>query len=294
MKFRHRFKQGKIGPNQLIIIILLLTAIGIGGWYYIQYQQQNVVIEEPGHWACPVESQIVKARREAGGLVYGGLPKADNKLSIAVLKNTGFWVGYSNKKQNPLWVAYRIDANKQRYELKRPSGFKTDYRTTVRVNPNSYKHSGYDRGHLAPNSAISDQYGRDAQLQSFKMSNICPQSPDLNRKLWKRLENLESKYAQNFETVWVITGPVFDEHIERLKKGVEIPDALYKIIFDEQEGNIRALAFLVPQSVSGYEPLDKFLTSIDEIEEVTKLDFLAPLSDENEDKFEAGVANSLW
>jgi endonuclease G len=147
---------------------------------------------------------------------------------------------------------------------------------------------------MAPNSAISSQYGRQAQLETFLMTNICPQSPDLNRKIWQKLEKLETEYAQNFETVWVITGPVFDEHIQQLKNGIEIPDAFFKILFDEQQGNLRTLAFLIPQTVTGKEPIEKFITSIDEIERLSGLDFLAPLSDKNEDQLEAAVANSLW
>jgi endonuclease G len=167
-------------------------------------------------------------------------------------------------------------------------------RTFSRISPNDYKASGYDRGHLAPNSAISSQYGREAQLETFLMSNIVPQSPDLNRKVWQRLEKMENDYAQNLETVWIITGPIFDPHIQHIKNQVEVPDALFKILFDEQKGTVRTLAFIIPQTVQGNEPLDRFLTSIDEIEKLTGLDFLAPLSDENEDKLEAAVANRLW
>ncbi|MFZ5950057.1 MAG: DNA/RNA non-specific endonuclease [Candidatus Rifleibacteriota bacterium] len=287
-------KPGRINPNYLILAILLITFLGIGIYYYQQYRQKNPV-QPPvtGPFACPVEPALAEATRNTGNHVYGGIPSS-TKAQVAVLKNLGYYSGYCDKKRNPLWVAYKIDGDKLVHNLKRPGGFKVDLRTSSRINPNDYKASGYDRGHLAPNSAIASQYGKDAQLETFLMSNIVPQSPELNRKIWQKLEKLELEYAQNLETVWVITGPVFDDHLQYIKNQVEVPDALFKILFDEQKGTVRTMAFLVPQSVSGQDRIDKFLTSIDEIEKLTGLDFLAPLSDQNEDRLEAGTANRLW
>lgn len=283
-----------LGQNQLILLILLVTFVGIGIFYYVQYRQKHP--DRPpvsGPFACPIEPGLAQATREARNLVYGGLPTS-NKVELTILRNIGYYTGYCEKRRNPLWVAYKVDGNSKNYNLKRPGGFKADMRTFSRISPNDYKASGYDRGHLAPNSSISSQYGREAQLETFLMSNIVPQSPDLNRKIWQRLEKMENDYAQNLETVWVITGPIFDPHIQHIKNQVEVPDALFKILFDEQKGTVRTLAFIIPQTVQGNEPIDRFITSVDEIEKLTGLDFLAPLSDENEDKLEAAVANRLW
>ncbi len=287
-------KQGRINPNYLILAMLLTTFIGIGIYYYQLHRQQTPVqLPVTGPFACPVEPMLAEATRNTGNHVYGGIP-VFTKVRLEILKNLGYYSGYCEKKRNPLWVGYKIDGDKLVHSLKRPGGFKVDPRTSSRISPNDYKASGYDRGHLAPNSAIASQYGKDAQLETFLMSNIVPQSPDLNRKIWQKLEKLELEYAKNFETIWVITGPVFDEHLQYIKNQVEVPDALFKILFDEQKGTVRAMAFLVPQSVTGQDRIDKFLTSIDEIEKLTGLDFLAPLSDQNEDRLEANTANRLW
>ena len=132
------------------------------------------------------------------------------------------------------------------------------------------------------------RYGREAQLETFLMSNICPQKPNLNRQIWKNLESLiANKYAQEFEEIWIITGPIFDENIERLKSGVEIPDSFYKIIIDEKDNRPRMLALIIPQNVKSNEPLEKYLVSIDEIEKLTQLDFMSEMEDELENKIEA-------
>jgi len=147
---------------------------------------------------------------------------------------------------------------------------------------------------MAPNSAIAERYGLDAQLETFLMSNIVPQAPVLNRQVWQRLERLEDEYSNILENVWVITGPVFDDHIQLMNKDIEVPDAFFKIIFDEQQDNVRALAFLIQQDVTGKEPIDSFLTSIDEIEKLTGLDFIAPLADDIENSLEAATPGRLW
>ena len=35
---------------------------------------------------------------------YGGIPKSN----ATIIENTGFTVGYSDQRMNPLWVAYRV------------------------------------------------------------------------------------------------------------------------------------------------------------------------------------------
>ena len=148
---------------------------------------------------------------------------------------------------------------------------------------------------MSPNYAIGSRYGASAQRETFFMSNIVPQKPDLNRKIWRLLEErVAKKYAMSFEVVWIITGPVYDEHKETLKSGVEIPDAFFKIIVDEQSGKPRVQAFVIDQDVSGSERFSQFLASVDFIEGETGLDFLAELEDSVEDEIEAREAGSVW
>ena len=289
-------KRGALGPTQLIFIILLLTAIGIGFYYY---QLLNKPTGHPGKdkptygISFPIEPALIAATEETHNLVFGGFPKTSS-ATVLLLKNIAYYSGYCDDRRNPLWVGYRLNAKDSGMKLKRPSGFKTDMRTRSRISHKDFSKTGYDRGHMAPNSAIALRFGLDAQLETFLLSNIVPQAPELNRKVWQRLEKLEDEYANRLETVWVITGPIFDEHIQTIANNIEIPDAFYKIIFDDDRGELRTLAFLHPQPVTGKEPIESFLTSIDEIEKLTGLDFLWPLTDEIEDRLEALTPAKLW
>ncbi|TAL52931.1 MAG: DNA/RNA non-specific endonuclease [Methylovulum sp.] len=244
----------------------------------------------------------VKIARPA--LLYQGEPRAlsakNTDTWFRILRNHGFILGYSDLRGNPLWVEYALTpASENGHSLKRPSRFETDWRSINRVSHDSYQKSGYDRGHMAPNYAISRLYGKQGQADSFLMTNITPQKPNLNQKLWQRLEEAEiDLFAKSFGKVWVITGPVFTGTVERLVSDwtVEIPDAFYKIYITEATPAAKpiVLAFLVPQTVNGKEPLARFVTSIDKIEAQTGLDFFADLDDSTENVLEAKIDEQPW
>ena len=209
-----------------------------------------------------------------------------------LIENTGFKIGYSESRKNPIWVSYKLFKVEYSTSDKRPSGFKVDERTESKVKHKDYTRTGYDRGHMAPNYAIATRYGREAQLQTFLMSNICPQKPKLNRQVWKRLEQLiANKYANELDTISVVTGPIFDEDIDTLLSGVEIPNAFYKIVKDM---NNRMLPFIMAQDVAGNEEYGQFLVSVDSIESVTDIDFFSELEDALEDSLEVIVPIRMW
>jgi len=236
-------------------------------------------------------------------LLFQGAPQAIDKRNtdtwFRILRNHGFILGYSDLRGNPLWVEYALTDLTNSSALKRPSHFEADWRSLNRVNHDSFRDSGYDRGHMAPNHAISRLYGKPGQADSFLMTNITPQKPKLNQRIWQRLENLEAEYfATHFGKIWVITGPIFNRNIERLPKDwtVEIPDAFFKIYITEAAANKPsiALAFLIPQSVNGKEPLQQFITSIDDIEAQSGLDFFSYLDDNTEASLESVVNPKPW
>lgn len=252
----------------------------------------NKFVSPDREWQ-PINPGLREATNRFKNLVYGGQPVTI--FNLLVLENSCYFSGYSEKRKNPIWVAYRLDAHKGQNKLSRPGKFLTDFRTKSKVNSNVYAKTGYDRGHLCPNSAIAARYGKKGQMETFLMSNICPQRPELNRKVWERLERLEEGYANKFGGIWVITGPIFNQHVELMNYQIEIPDSFYKILIDEDKGRVRVLPFIVPQSVSGKEILNDFLTSVDEIERRTGLDFFSPMDDEYEDRLESYIpGKTMW
>jgi len=232
---------------------------------------------------------------------YGGAPKSPT-APLRVLKNTGYAVGYSDARGNPLWAAYRVSDRPVTEAPPRPEKFVVDKRTAARVAPAAYTGSGYDRGHLAPNYAIALHHGAHAQEETFLMSNIIPQRHGLNAGLWKKLEQkIARNYPGRFGEVWVLAGPIFGANPQRIGEGpasragaaVAVPEACYMILADENAGRLRTLAFIFPQQPRS-DDLADYLTTIDEIESRTGLDFFSALPAPAEQALEATKASRIW
>ncbi|MGQ0585956.1 MAG: DNA/RNA non-specific endonuclease [Gammaproteobacteria bacterium] len=231
---------------------------------------------------------VAHAERES----YAGLPSGSE---VKVLQNPGFVVGYSDARRQPLWVTYRAEALKGRPGYRRMNGFEPDPRVPRPVRPQDYTRSGYTRGHLAPAYLIGRLYGRVAQRATHLMSNIAPQKPRLNELLWQRLEEAEgSVVAPGAVELWVATGPVFGGSGALKRSGIALPEAFYRVWLDLRDGQPTALAFLVPQSVCGNEPLSQFLTTIDEVERRAGLDFFHELEDAQEAELERSHSTEGW
>ena len=248
-------------------------------------------------------------------LVFGGMPHvelATKSSQYIVLKNSAFIVGYDEYRMCPLWVSYRVFQIDEPYDYARPDRFIIDSRTSSRISYGDYTSTGYTRGLCAPNDAIMTRYGRVAQKETFLMSNVVPQKGLLNSGPWRDLENDVKEYAQAFEEVWVITGPVFgttpdvlrrvDAHADdRAPKPVQIPDAFYKIIVDVcPDSTIRCLSVILPQAASSTSMRDShlgfadFICTVDEIEAATRIDFFSELPDSIEIPLEATRSPGMW
>lgn len=298
-----------------MLVMLLLYLLVVLGYYHLPWSVRRHVcdyapsvdrqLRSRGYdilqrWdelAVGGDASVEIGRSLRADYAYAGFPKDVSVPGgrLKILQNQGYVVGYSESLKNPVWVGYRLFDVPVLSSEKRPSRFSVDKRTRARVSHDDYTNSGYDRGHMAPNYGIASRYGQEAQLETFMMSNIIPQTPRVNQHLWKDLElRVAQKYGLFFREVWVITGPVFDNQPDRLKSGVAIPSAYYKIIVDESGGRLRSLAFLVPHNIPPYSRIKTCLISIDELEKMTGLDFFPDLPDDVENELEAQTAGRLW
>jgi endonuclease G len=211
----------------LIVLVVCITGIAIlSSQRVVQPPARSVTVETVG----TAPDTQTKPEKWSDPYYYGGMPRTTASFpdQLTVLTNIGYVVGYSEARKNPSWVCYRLSQVGSLKAPPRPQQFTVDTRTGARVRPADYTGSGYDRGHMAPNYAIAICYGSAAQLETFLMSNILPQKPNLNRRIWERLEQVEIKeYAQRFKAVWVIVGPVFDAQPPRLRSGVAVPKACF-------------------------------------------------------------------
>ena len=278
-----------------VLFILFAVVFIVGAVLFIVANQRRAGLVDSLHPSDLVSDLGPFSTSEESVFAYAGLPVNHTGEPLLILTNKAYIVGYSEKRHDPLWVAYRFDKAPIKKDYSRHSGFMVDDRTSSRVKHADYTNSGFDRGHMAPSYGIAECYGDEAMVETYLMSNIAPQTPSLNQKIWRNLEStIVREYADEFETVWVITGPIFDSKIERLDSGVEIPDAFFKIVADEKDGGVRMLGFIIPQNAEPGYPPGYFLASIDEIEGQTGLDFFSLLTDELENLIELRKEELVW
>ncbi len=207
----------------------------------------------------------------------------------------------------PEWVAYEIKGLPipPRKGPGRPSPWITDkalYRDRVAPNDDSYRNSGYDRGHMCQ-KLIAFRLGEDADWNSHTVLNAAPQLHEFNDGIWGDLEDLTAGWADEFGQVWVICGPVFDNKKPSKWIGdgnevrVAVPDAFFKIVIRERGKSIEVLAFLYPhENLGTRRPYNHrpYLASVDAIETKTGLDFLGRLPGAEEKRIESKAAAALW
>jgi endonuclease G, mitochondrial len=238
---------------------------------------------------------LIGGTASAGRDVY---PKSDDfQPPLVLLENKFYSVGYNVITKNPHWVYYFVSKQHTPAGGERPGYFSSDNRVPDPVVHDDYTNSGYDRGHMAPNYILGAYGGVTAQEETFIMTNVIPQTPELNRGPWKELEMLIAKtYVPEFDYLYIFTGPVYKAAPgvnDKLESGVWIPDGCYKIVVDVEGFEFRVLAFLFPQN-GPYTDLEDYLVSVDCIERLTGLDFLSDLPDSIEEPLEAVKQTRLW
>lgn len=212
-----------------------------------------------------------------------GLPRLSGFCcSVSTLSSVGFISGYSSAHGQPAWVFHEIRSPV--FKSKRSGNFRSDNRLMFPIPPSVFNRSGFDRGHMAPAHDIGAVYGSVAQRESFLMSNISPQRPALNRKIWRSIESwCWSTFSTSTTTAVIFSGPVFDKDKTYLgMSSVELPDYFFKVILYQSKGNLHMVAFVVPADASSNE-ITSYISTVDKVEEITGFDFFPsiPLGTQN-------------
>lgn len=220
-------------------------------------------------------------------------PTSGLPTELQLVQHSPFSLGYSEEHEQAAWVAYLLSARHAENLHNRRNNFRADPKVpTGSASPRDYTNSGYDRGHLAP--AADFDYTRKALSESFYMSNMSPQLPSLNRGDWKDLEELVRHWATTEDSLWVVTGPVLRQGLQRIgDNGVSVPDYFYKIIFDARQPEIKMISFLLPNKKANKE-LRYRVVPVDSIEKVSGLDFFPKLPDVLEDSLESLTQTTYW
>lgn len=234
-----------------------------------------------------------------------GYPKSADELQL--VKHSALALGYSEPHEQAAWVQHVVIPEVEFANVSRTNDFRPDSLVSTgsaveqdyflkEVMPDGemkYDGFGYDRGHLAPSADY--RWSQKALSESYFYSNMSPQKPEFNRERWAELEAWVRTYVIDFkEPVFVLTGPVLKDGLPKQgQDSVSIPAQFYKIILDLTGDERKAIAFLMPNDHCAY-PVSGYVTSVDEIEKLTDLDFFSTLDDAEEAKLEAMNSIDGW
>lgn len=225
----------------------------------------------------------------------GATPDASNPDNFLIAGNA-YTLSYNNSRGTMNWVAWTTTAGDLGKSLERPD-FRPDSRLPpgfTRVLPTDYSKSGYERGHMVPSA---DRFGKpDENAETFFMTNIVPQTADLNEFVWQKLETYSRSLVRRGFDLYTIAG-VYGEN-GRIKGRVTVPTNCWKIIvvlpagsgISEVGSGTRVIAVDVPD-VGGIrgDNWRKYRTTVRSIERKTGNNFFDSLPQERQDALENRV-----
>ncbi len=269
-------------------VVLLLTAIialAAAGCAYVE-QRPAPSVEQP---AAPAS---VGSAKLPFGNPTNATADASNEDNYLVARESSV-ISYNNSRGTANWAAWRTRAADLSNSIERPM-FEPDPelpRSFRRIGYYDYAGSGYDRGHLVP---AADRFGNREQFgQTFYMSNIVPQTADLNQFPWEKFESYARTLVRRGNELYTLAG-VYGE-AERLKNKVTVPTNCWKVVVVFGRGQrvdtitnvTRIIAVDMPNTDGiANDSWEKYRTTVRAIEQRAGIDLFSSLPRELQDRIE--------
>ena len=202
------------------------------------------------------------------------LSYVDNEV---ILRKTWITIGYDTVRMIPNYAVEKLTPDMLVGDSKR-SKFYADTTIKNAVTPSDYNGSGYDRGHLAP--AANYKFSQKATDDTFVMTNMCPQTPELNRRSWLSLEDYIRDLVEFHDTLVVLTGTYGDAG--KIKNKVTIPKKMWKVAVGKRDNEVLTIIGWIYINCKSKQSVENTAVSIDDIEQLINRDIQVGLSDSEE------------
>ena len=263
-----------------------------------------------GVWACnstPLPSDAPNDNGdtvETASALYDAKPTKPNGLEIPrklqgsdgkILRRVGYTASYNAANRIPNWVAWHLTASHVGGHYNRNNEvFHEDPEVSnPRAYDSDYRGSGYDRGHMCPSG--DNKWNKEAQEQSFLFTNICPQRHNLNTVAWNDVELQCRAWAKRYGDLYIVCGPVlYDQQHKTIGRNrVVVPEAFFKVVLRKHDNYYKAIGF-VYENKGASRDMSRYVRSIDDVEQLTGLDFFSALPDNIEEKIERSANLRDW
>ncbi len=198
------------------------------------------------------------------------------KENVTNICRKGYFVIYDNSAKIPAFASYVLTPEKAVGCFSRSDNFAKDLSLpkTYASSLKDYAKSGYDTGHMVNSSDM--RWDIQTEEDSFILSNMSPQFPGFNRGIWKKLEDQTRAWViDRKRPVLIYVGPIYNRVQDSAigKNLVTVPHAFYKILIDTTTKEMQVFYFV---HESSSEPLDKFITSLAQVQKETGITFSVP------------------
>jgi|GEM_PF-497751 len=233
-----------------------------------------------------------------------GKPQDADPAGDTIVTKSQYVLSYSAARGGPNWVSWNLNRTQFGY-VPRCDCFAPDNTTDIpagvyRVTTNDYTSSGYTRGHMV-RSEDRTLTAADNQA-TYLMTNILPQTSDLNAGPWGEQEFWEESQAKyHGKELYVIAGGIYPASPQTLNNAgkVQIPSYTWKIIVVMSYGqgladvhstsDLQVIAVKMPNITGiGGNHWEQYQVTVDQLEQETGYDFLSLLPDDVEAVVENG------
>lgn len=215
-----------------------------------------------------------------------GYPVFSDTLPSIILERYCYTVSYNKVTRQPNWVMWQLTGE---HVMPKKDGVWNEYREDDEISERDratladYSSSGYDRGHMCPGGDCNwDDEGRD---ETFVLSNMCPQNPNLNRGDWKEIEMACRKWAKQYGNIYIVCGPIFLKSQQHERVGVNqipVPEAFFKVVLCTNPSMPKGIGFIC-RNTDGNRKKDFYVNSIRQVERITGYKFFPNLNDSVKD-----------
>ncbi len=208
---------------------------------------------------------------------------------------------YDTRYFHSKWVAFRFDKDtrpknvaRKDYSI-RPKYPRDPKLPTLYALTDDITFNGYDHGHLC---ASADRlYSREANDQTFYLSNMSPQIGQFNQNYWTAFEQKVQDLGRDAsfaDTLYVVKGGTLNDPDQFLGfvagNKVPVPTHYYMALLKVKNGSYTAIGFLLEHKNYGVNGSDKYVrqhvVSIRQLEQATGINFFHNLPDAVENAVE--------
>jgi endonuclease G len=262
---------------------------------------------KPAPSVTPAPSANLAVGNSNDTLLAGNLTMGNPSNAVAsatqplnyLIERPQYAESYNRDNGEANWVSWHLDGS-WLGNVPRQNNFRVDTSLPLgwyQVQASDYKGSGYDRGHMCPSADRTVTI--TANSATFLMTNMIPQLPANNQRVWASLENYCRSLVSEGDELYIVSGGqgiqyfIADGH-------VAVPAKTWKVIIVQPNGNndlarvntaTRTIAVVIPNAGPLNSDWRSYRVSVDQVESLTGFDFFSNVPVQTQAVIEAQVDN---